>query len=142
MGKILALDIGKKRVGYAVSDAEAKVAFPRESILAKPLGKFLQTIAAIVKEEKIGKIVLGLPLDDENHETAEARSIKKLGEKLRREFGIPVAYVDEFGSTKEALSKIPLRKHRREKGRDDAVAAQIILERYMEMGVPLLTLFL
>lgn len=131
MGKILGLDIGQKRVGYAVSDAEGKVAFPRESILAKPLEKFLQTLGKIVSEEKIEKIVLGLPLDEENHETEQTRAIKKLGEKLGREFDIPVAYVDEFASTKEALSKIPLRKHRREKGRDDAIAAQIILERYL-----------
>lgn len=132
MGKILALDIGQKRVGYAVSDAEGKVAFPRETLRAKPAEKFLKALGEIVREEKIEKIVLGLPLDEENDETAETRAIKKLGEKLGREFGIPIAYVDEFASTKEALSKIPFRKHRREKGRDDAIAAQIILKRYLE----------
>jgi len=131
-GKILALDIGKKRIGYAVSDFGHTMAFPRETLRAQPAKKFLKTLGEIVHEEKIEKMVLGLPLDEDNKETAETHAIKKLGATLEREFGIPVIYVDEFSSTKQALSKIPLRKHRREKGRDDAIAAQIILERYLE----------
>lgn len=133
MGKILALDVGEKRIGYAISDAGGKVAFPRETLQAKPLEKFFKRLGEIVHEEKIEKIVLGLPLDGENRETTETRAIKKLGEKLGREFGIPIAYIDEFASTKEALSKIPFRKDRRKKGGDDAIAAQIILQRYLDL---------
>lgn len=132
MGKILALDVGDKRIGYAVSDAGHTVAFPRETLQARPVEKFLKRLGEIVRFEKIEKIVLGLPFDEDNRETVETRAIKKLGEKLERKFGIPIAYIDEFASTKEALSKIPFRKHRREKGRDDAIAAQIILQRYLK----------
>lgn len=132
MGRLLALDIGIKRVGYAVSDIDQTMAFPRSVINASPKETFFNEIKKIVSEEKIEKIIIGLPLDAENEEGESAKRIRIVGHSIAEATNLPIEYIDESGSTDEALSRIHLRKQRREKGFRDAIAAQIILERYLD----------
>ena len=132
MRKILALDVGTKRVGYAVSDELQTVAFPRGSFLRNPTDAFHARLKTIVREEGVGTIVFGVPLGEDNEETPASQKIRACAEKIARLLMIPIEFVDEFGTTNEALSHIPLRKDRREKGQDDAVAAYLILVRYLE----------
>lgn len=131
--KILALDIGTKRVGVAVSDAEGKVAFPREAFLYGGKSAFLKHVNFLVDEEKIGTIVLGIPLGENNEETTMSKKIRTLGKEIHHRMRIPVVFVDEFLTSREAHAKIPFRRDRRKKGSDDSLAAQIILERYLEI---------
>lgn len=131
MGKLLALDLGSKRVGYAVSDVDQTMAFPRESIPAVPTDAFFRAVQSITETEQIEKLIIGLPLDEENEEGEAAQKIRAIGTQLAEFVKRPVEFVDESGSTNEAMRRIPLRKHRREKGFRDAIAAQIILERYL-----------
>lgn len=132
MGKILALDFGEKRIGYAVSDDDHTIAFPRGSFAAVSGQKALTRIGEIVREEGVSRIIIGVPLDEENGETAISAKARKFGEKIARRYMLPISYVDEFNSSREALSKIPFRRDRREKGAADAIAAQIILQRYLD----------
>lgn len=132
MGKILALDVGEKRMGYAVSDEAQTMAFPR-GFFAHNWGKeTFEKLRKIVREEGISQIVLGVPLGEDNEETKASAKIRKFGGGLARKLMLPIFYVDEFGSTDEALSKIPFRKDRRRRGGDDSIAAQIILQRYLD----------
>ncbi|MBI5413304.1 Holliday junction resolvase RuvX [Candidatus Peregrinibacteria bacterium] len=133
MGKLLALDIGTKRVGYAVADEANGFAFPRTVIAKTPTAKFVEDLKKIVREEGICKIIIGLPLDAENEEGGNAKRIRKFGENLACNLMLPIEYVDEFGSTDEALAKIPFRGDRgRNKDFRDAISAQIILQRYLD----------
>lgn len=132
MSKILALDYGEKRIGYAVSDVTRTIAFPREALAAKPEEKFFAKLKEIVRVEGISKIIIGVPLDEDNEDTVTSRRAKKFGEAIARHLMLPIEFIDEFNSTKEALSKIPFRKDRRKKGVADAIAAQIILQRYLD----------
>lgn len=131
MEKILALDFGTKRIGYAVGDDETKISFPR-GIFSNNKTVFSE-IEKFVKAENIKKIVMGLPLDEENEENAQALKVKKFGEMLERQLELQVEYVDEFETSNEAMAKIPFRKDRHKStGMKDAIAAQIILERYFD----------
>lgn len=132
MPKILALDFGAKRIGYAISDESQTVAFPRETLTAAPKQKLFEKLQKIINEEGIRKIVLGLPLNTENEPNSMAQKIIKFGQELSQNFTLPVEFIDETGSSNEALAKIPFRKKRREKGFKDAISAQIILQRYLE----------
>lgn len=133
MGKILALDVGTKRVGYAVSDDAQSFAFPRTVIAKMPAAKFIENLKKIVRDEGICKIIIGLPLGSENEEGENAKRIRKFGEGLARSLMLPIEYADEFGSTDEALAKIPFRGDRgRDKDFRDAISAQIILQRYLD----------
>ena len=130
--KILALDFGTKRIGCAVSDESATVAFPRGVFANTPGEEIFEKIRVMVREERITKIVIGIPLDQDNEETESSQRVRKFGSTLARSVMLPITYVDETSSTDEALAKIPFRKDRRAKGQRDAIAAQIILQRYLD----------
>lgn len=132
MGKILALDFGTKRIGHAVSDIDRTMAFPRDVLPRIPKTKLFEKLEKIVKEEGIQKIVIGVPLDIENEETVLSALARKFGDDVGRKFMLPIVYIDESASTDEALKKIPIRKLRSQKGFKDAIAAQIILQRYLD----------
>ncbi|PIQ78281.1 Holliday junction resolvase RuvX [Candidatus Peregrinibacteria bacterium CG11_big_fil_rev_8_21_14_0_20_46_8] len=129
--KILALDYGTKRIGYAVSDPDRTVAFARESFEAEPQVDAIQQVKNIIAEEGIGEIVIGAPLGEENEETPMSQRAREFGAQIQEATGITPHFIDESGSSDEALSKIPLRKDRRDKSLLNAFAAQVILERYM-----------
>lgn len=135
MGKLLALDIGAKRIGFAVSDVDHTVAFPRETLDATPKEKLLDNLRRVVKEEGIEKIIIGLPLDKENEEGKSAKHIRKVGEEIATKLGLPVDYIDESGSTDEAMTKIPFRRDRGKTGTRDAISAYIILTRFLEKRI-------
>lgn len=133
MGKILAIDCGSKRIGYAISDETQTVAFPRGIWQGSPQKSLFRTIGQFLKEENITLILIGTALSAENEETAQSQKSRAFGEKLFKEFQVPVTYIDEFGTSDEAFSKIPFRADRVKKtGNADAIAAQIILQRYLD----------
>lgn len=132
MGKILALDVGSKRIGYAVSDESQTMAFPRSFFATRPEEKVFEHLRKIVREEGISQIVIGVPLGEDNEETKSSAKIRHFGDKLARVLMLPIFYVDEFDSTNEALAKIPFRSYRRERGNDDSLAAQVILQRHLD----------
>ncbi len=131
MGKILALDFGTKRVGVAISDEDHSIAFSRETIEAEPRQKLIQYLVALIKHDAVERVVVGVPLSRENEETPLSTAARTFGKQLGEKSGIPIVYIDEFGSSDEALSNIGSRKKRRNKKTKDACAAQIILERYL-----------
>lgn len=132
MGKILALDYGTKRIGYAVSDEGQTMAFPRGVLSTNPRTKLLEDLRRLVRDDHITLVVIGIPLNEENEEGKSGEKVKRFGELLGRTLMITIYYVDEFGSTDEALTKIPFRRDRETKGIRDALAAQIILQRYID----------
>lgn len=131
MGKILAIDFGTKRVGYAISDEKRTIAFPRGVISATPEKKCLAQFLQIIKEERVDEVVIGVPLGSDNEETAMSKRARNFSEKIEKASGLKINYVDEWQSSEEAISKIPLRKNRRDKNLRNAIAAQIILKRYL-----------
>ncbi|PJC37165.1 Holliday junction resolvase RuvX [Candidatus Peregrinibacteria bacterium CG_4_9_14_0_2_um_filter_53_11] len=132
-GPILALDVGAKRVGYAVTDPSQQIAFPRTFLLRQPNKDeaLIEEIRRLALSIKAVLFVVGLPLDSENEEGERAQGIRLLAEKIGAACELPLAFVDESFSTQEARARIPLKRDRKKKGSDDAIAAQIILERYL-----------
>lgn len=133
MAKLLGLDVGDKRIGYAIGDNSLGLAFPRGFIVRSNNEADFSRILNICVEENISLLIVGEPLGEENEQTKRSNAIHSFIEKL-----IPLLpknivchFIDESFSSKEALSRIPLKRDRKQKGSDDAIAAQIILERYM-----------
>ncbi len=123
--KYLGIDYGAKRVGIAISDDTGAIAFPRETIPNDE--RLLARAARLAEEEKIGTIVVGdtrAAGGRENPITAEAdRFARDLKERTR----LPVERIFEVWSSIEASRLTG------DEGHDDAVAAAIILQRYLEM---------
>ena len=133
MGKILAIDYGKKRIGIAISDSEKSIAFPLKTIENKEIFLYLKEI---IQSEKIEAIVLGEPKTLNNKENILFLEVINFRKKIISLFSLPVHLVDERFSSKIA-SKIILdanikKMKRRDKSLLDKVSASLILETYLK----------
>ncbi len=134
--RIMALDLGSKTVGVAISDPLLLTAQGIEIIRRKEENKLRQTLARIeelISEYEVTKIVLGLPLNMDDSEGERAVTSREFKDKIERRTGIPVTMWDERLTTVEADE---IMNEARIRGKDrkeyvDMIAAQIILEDYL-----------
>ena len=129
----MGLDLGEKRIGVAVSDAEQTMAFP-ERVLARRSAKAdRQALASLAGELRVERVVIGLPLAMHGVEGPNAERARSFGQYLARAVRLPVEYQDERLTTVEAeerlrMAGVPAAERRQ---RIDAAAAAVILEDYM-----------
>ena len=134
--RIMALDLGSKTVGVAISDPLLLTAQGIEIIRRKEENKLRQTLARIeelISEYEVTKIVLGLPLNMDDSEGERAVTSREFKDKIERRTGIPVTMWDERLTTVEAdeiMNEARIRGKER-KEYVDMIAAQIILEDYL-----------
>jgi putative Holliday junction resolvase len=130
--RILALDVGKRRIGIAVSDALRLTARPHSTIDRNRLAP--QKIAAIAKDHEAGLVIVGLPLHLNGTEGEQAKDVRQFGERLAQ--ALPeteIRFVDERLTTVEAQERLYDRRGgwRKNKDRIDAFAAASLLERFL-----------
>lgn len=131
---ILALDLGERRIGVAVSDPARRLALPLTTIAHVNRDVDLAAIAAMAAEQGAGLIVLGLPRRTDDTEGPEAAKVRRFGQRLQRFLGLPVAYVDEWETTVEVHQRLIAADVSRGKRMRlvDQLAAALILERYLQ----------
>ena len=135
--KYLGLDLGTKTLGIAVSDITHLVATPL-TILRFEDSKYEDTIEPlrnIIKQENIGKIILGLPKNMNKTMGDRAMSTLVYKKTLEEEFNIPVIMQDERLSTVAAhnyMLEADLSRKKR-KAKVDGLAASIILQTYLDI---------
>lgn len=132
--RVLGLDIGSVRVGVAISDPSGTVATPRTILDAKRLLDDPRGLKAIVEQEGVELIVVGLPVTLAGEEGPQARSVRAVAEELGVMLGLPVEYFDERLTTSEASAAMRVRgaKDRSQRGRLDAAAAALMLQAYLD----------
>lgn len=133
--KILALDIGEKRTGVAVSDESKTFSFPVEVLQATKLQEWVTGILAIVEaQEPIESIVVGFPLNQDGEEGRDAQNINKYVAALQQRLQIPVIKWDERFTTVQAERALIEADLSRKKRRQviDKVAATMILQSYLD----------
>ncbi len=132
--RIMALDYGMSRVGVALSDEMATMALPIEAIKAKPLDAFLSRLKEIIVEKEVGLIVVGMPRNMDGSYGPASDKAKEFIEMIQGKLGMPVDAWDERLTTASAhrmLSEAGI-KAKDHKGKIDAVAAQNILQSYLD----------
>lgn len=134
MGRILAIDYGKKRVGIAVSDPCGIIATGLQTVLSHEIFNFLQEYTA---HEKVDLFVVGHPKQMDNTDSESMTYIKPFMVGLKRKFpDIPVVMYDErFTSVLAHRALIEggaKKKTRQDKALIDTMSATIILTSYME----------
>lgn len=132
--RILALDVGKRKIGISVSDALGITAQPFETITTKSKEGDFKRIKEIVDDMRISKIIVGLPLNMNGTAGNSAKKIYGFVEGLKEEINIPVQLWDERLSTIQAnriLLEADLSRRKR-KRLDDKIAAQLILQSYLD----------
>ena len=129
--KIIALDVGEKRIGVARADSATRIAVPVGYIAAD--GLEWQEIAKIARLNNTNFFVLGLPRSNEGKETAQSMYVRQFAKRLSEKIpGIRVRFQDESLTSVIAEERLRARKKRYERGEIDAEAASIILQDFLE----------
>lgn len=138
MVRALGLDIGKRRIGVAVSDPLGLVARPVETVHSVSLNVDMARITEIARELEAELIVVGDPLHMNGEAGTMSNRAHKFGEKLREVSGLAIEYCDERLTSVEAErilqdAGVPPRKARQQ---IDAMAAAVILQSYLNTIKP------
>jgi len=135
--RVLGIDFGERRIGLAISDADGVFAMPLRTIERTNDHQAIQEIQEIVRQEEVGRIVIGEPRTSQGERGDAARRVGNFAGKLEESIGIPVARVDEALTTREAATR--LREAgldpRRNPGKLDSVAAQLLLQDALDEGL-------
>jgi putative holliday junction resolvase len=132
--RILAVDPGEERIGLAISDPTGTIANPLGVIrhVSRPVDA--ATIAQIAAENEARRIVVGHPLDADNHATPQSRRAYRFAAILKQQTSLPVVLWDESGSTQAAReSRMAMGVSRQKRsGHLDDIAAVVILQSYLD----------
>lgn len=138
MGRILGLDFGLRRVGAAISDPTGSIASPLEMYERRGLAQDARHYAELVRAHDVARIVIGLPVHTSGREGELAAKAREWGRWLAGVTNLPVAFADERYTSVEAedlLLQAGL-KRRRRKALRDQLAAQILLQAFLDQGAP------
>lgn len=130
MENILALDIGRKKIGVAAGSSDTRFAFPRPPLLIDSVVEGLEGIAALVREGNISKIVAGLPLSTDGTDSEQTTFTRDFLQQLEAHVRLPIIVVEERFSTQGVVKQQigrPL-----EKGEEDSLVAQALLSSYFQ----------
>ncbi len=129
--RVLALDIGERRIGLAISESGI-LAAPYGVLERKSKEEDFVRLQHIIGEQKIEKLIVGLPysLSDPQRVGPQARRVKRYTEALAKKIVIPIEYFDESYSTVDAQNY--LLSSGRKKTPLDAAAAAVILQNYLD----------
>jgi len=136
--RVLALDLGEKRIGIAVSDPLAILARPLSPLIRRSKEKDFAFIAALVGEHGVGLVVVGLPLSLDGSKGPKARWAVRYADALAAHLAVPVVVWDERFTTAEAEEIMRQgrtekeRRRARSDGELDSIAAAVILQSYLD----------
>ncbi len=132
--RCLGLDIGDKRIGVALSDPGGILASPFTIIDCRGERQDIEAIVDIINQHQVRQIVAGLPRSMNGSIGKQAEKVKAFVQKLCSHTEVPVEFRDERLTTVSArrLMQAANTKKTRRKARDDAVAAALILQGYLD----------
>ena len=131
---IAALDLGRRRIGVAVTDAAAMGAHPVGVVERRSMAQDLAAIAAMLRDREVTTIVVGLPLNMDGSEGPAARAARLFADRMAAALKVEVEMFDERLTSFEAeerLKGMPVKRGAR-KPAIDAIAATVILEGWMQ----------
>ena len=133
-GRTLALDVGAKRIGLAVSDALGITAQGLETLQRKNKRSDMERLAALIEEYGVKEIVVGYPLHMSGDPGAQSLKVAEFADELRRRFSFPVHLWDERLTSAEAnrLLRETEMSIRRRGQVVDRMAATLILQAFLE----------
>lgn len=130
--RLLALDIGGRRIGVAVSDELGMIASPVATIDAR--GDIAAEVQVLMDRYEVSRVVVGLPIGMSGKEGPQATEVRAVAEKLEKQLAIEIVYSDERLSSAVANQALIGQGTRREKRKQhiDAMAAAVILQGYLD----------
>jgi len=133
-GRVMALDLGDKRIGVAISDTTRTIASSYGVVKRKSRREDFDRYRHIIDEQEVTLVVVGLPVTLGGEEGRAAAWVRDYAAELGRHIDVPVEFWDESLTTVEAEASLRARGTRGKKARQhvDAVAAAFILQSYLD----------
>lgn len=131
---MLGVDVGRQRIGVALSDELGFTAQPLTVIDNVSMEETVQAMARLVRAHDVDGLVIGLPRRTDGRYGPEVEYVRDFGETMKQRLAVPVHYQDERFSTVEAERTLIASGMRRARRRQviDQVAAGIILQSYLD----------
>jgi putative holliday junction resolvase len=137
--RTLAVDLGSRRVGLALSDEGGRFATPYEVLQVTTPEQASDVVSRLIEREGVERVVVGLPLNMDDSIGPQARNALEWGKALGAQSGKPVVFVDERLSSFDAEQQLVDRKRggehitrQRKKEQLDALAAASFLQAYLD----------
>jgi putative holliday junction resolvase len=132
--RVMALDVGEKKIGVAISDALLLTAQARPTLHRKNLKSDISILGRLAEENEVHEIVIGLPLHMSGRESQQSEKVARFGEELRNALKLPVVFWDErltSFAAEQHLEEMGL-KWRQRRDHIDKIAAMMILQSYLD----------
>ena len=127
---LLGIDHGDKRIGLAFGRSE--LVSPLHVLKDMDDGTAINEISRVCKENKVTKIVIGLPLDGEGKETLQSKKVRRFAKMLRIYIKLPQEFVNESDTTQESMEASLTYGMSGKSGQAiDHIAAAMILKKYI-----------
>ncbi|HVU00189.1 MAG TPA: Holliday junction resolvase RuvX [Polyangiaceae bacterium] len=132
--RALGIDLGKVRVGLALSDELGLMAHPRPFLDGRSPRGVLDALERLAREEGVSVFILGLPRTLGGDEGPPARRARKFAAELGKRTGLPVELVPEWLSTREARARLHEqgRDEREIRSRIDSASAAVLLQSWLD----------
>ena len=134
MARALGLDVGNRRIGVAVSDANKLLARPL-CLIDRKAEDGVARVVVLVREQQADEVIVGHPLNTNGSVGQQAERVQQFAEQLRVQLtpqNVPLVLVDERYSTQDAREIVQSKKAKQQPKHDDALAAAVILQRYLD----------
>ena len=138
--RILALDVGRRRVGLALSDTSATLARPYKTLTvsdADAVERVVEEVRRLISDEDgLAAVVVGLPKHLDGSPSEQTKLVEQFIETLRQHVAVPLTTQDERLSSREAECRLAIRARdwKKRKALLDAAAAAVILQDYLDRG--------
>lgn len=129
---VLAVDVGRRRIGLAGCDPLGLVVRPLPALRRGRFDADLARLEPLLRQRRVEALVVGLPLDQDGRPTEQARHCRRYGLRLAQTTALPLAWVNEHGSTWAAGELHRL--HGDRSGALDSAAAALLLEQWLQEG--------
>ena len=136
-GRVMALDLGEKRIGVAISDPTRTIAQSYGVVMRSSRKADYAEYGRIIAKEQVNLLVVGLPLSLAGEETQKSTWVRDYTAEMENHIDIPIEFWDEALTTVQAEASLRERGKRGKKAREqvDAVAAAFILQNYLDANV-------
>lgn len=131
-GRILAIDYGTVRLGFAISDPSQTFASPLENYTRINSERDAEHLRQVVAREEPAFIVVGLPIHLDGRESQKSQEARRFADWVTEVSGLPVKLFDERLSSSQAKQQLQSLSPKKRKQRIDMLAAQILLAGYLE----------
>lgn len=127
----LGIDYGEKKIGLAIGNDETRIAVPLEITDGSDQRRFADYLTTLIIRENINALIVGIPELSKERNKEHYEKVKAFSTFIQERVAIPVIEVDESFTTKEAQQLLGAKN----RGRDDAVAAMLLVQQVLERMV-------